>query len=319
MACYSIYMKQILFNTFKITLGAMIAILIARFFQLEFYISAGILTILTIQNTKKETIFTALERLVAFVVALIIAYINFNIIGFDITGFIAYLFIYIFICQYFKWYSSMAINSVLISHFLTFNSYTLPDINNELGLFIIGVGIGVIANLHLNQNSYINVLKKEADDQIKYILLRMSKRVLNELDDYDGKCFIKLNHLIINAKAISIENENNALFIKNTDLKYIQMREHQTQVLQEMYKVICHLNTKPITAKIISDFLYKITIEFHERNNCIELLEEFKIIHMKMKEERLPVSRKEFEDRARLFYLMQLIEEFLLIKKEYLE
>lgn len=310
-------MKTILFNTFKITISAFIAIRIAMFFQLEFYLSAGILTILTIQNTKKETIQTAIERLIAFIIAIIISYMTFNNIGFNINGFILYLVIYIFICQYFKWYSSMAINSVLITHFLTFNSYAFNHINNEIGLFIIGVGIGVIANLHLNQNNSIYILKKEADEQIRYILLRMSKRIISNIEDYNGQCFIKLNHLIIKAKNISIENEKNVLFTKNNDLEYIKMREHQMQVLQEMYKVITHLYTTPITSKIISDFIYKISLEYDENNDCKDLLNEFYNINEKIKEERLPTTRKEFEDRARLFHLLQLINEFLTIKKEY--
>lgn len=312
-------MKTILLNTFKITIASFISIMIARYFELEFYLSAGILTILTIQHTKKETIQTALERFVAFILALIISYLCFTVIEFSIVGFIVYLIIYIFICQYFKWYSSMAINSVLITHFLTFNSYTFDYINNEIGLFIIGVGIGVIANLHLNQNDSIHILKKEADEQIKYILFRMSLRILNEIEGYNGQCFIKLNHLIIKAKALSLENEKNTFFSKSNDYQYIKMREHQSQVLQEMYKVINRLNTTPITSKIISDLILKISIEYNEKNDCILLLKEFDSIHLKLKEERLPVTRKEFEDRARLFHLMQLIEEFLTIKKEYIK
>ena len=312
-------MKTILLNTFKITVASFISIMIARYFKLEFYLSAGILTILTIQHTKKETIQTALERFVAFILALIISYLCFTVIEFSIVGFIIYLVIYIFICQYFKWYNSMAINSVLITHFLTFNSYSFDYINNEIGLFVIGVGIGVIANLHLNQNDSIHTLKQEADEQIKYILLRMSQRVLNEIEDYNGQCFIKLNHLITKAKVVSLENEKNTFFSKSNDYQYIKMREHQSQVLQEMYKVINRLNTTPITSKIISDLILKISIEYNEKNDCILLLKEFYLIHLKLKEERLPITRKEFEDRARLFHLMQLIEEFLTIKKEYIK
>lgn len=312
-------MKTILLNTFKITVASFISIMIARYFKLEFYLSAGILTILTIQHTKKETIQTALERFVAFILALIISYLCFTVIEFSIVGFIVYLVIYIFICQYFKWYSSMAINSVLITHFLTFNSYSFDYINNEIGLFVIGVGIGVVSNLHLNQNDSIHILKKEADEQIKYILFRMSLRILNEIEGYNGQCFIKLNHLIIKAKALSLENEKNTFFSKSNDYQYIKMREHQSQVLQEMYKVINRLNTTPITSKIISDLILKISIEYNEKNDCILLLKEFYLIHLKLKEERLPITRKEFEDRARLFHLMQLIEEFLTIKKEYIK
>lgn len=313
-------MNKVFFNTVKITLAAIIAILIARIANLEFYISAGIVTILTIQSTKKETIATAIERFFAFIIAIIIAYVSFSLFGFNILSFGIYLLFYIFICQYFKWYASMAVNSVLISHFLTFSHISLYSLINEILLFVIGVGIGIVSNMHLHRNiDYMNALKLEADEQIKYILLRMSKRIINGVDDYDGNCFDKLNDLIVQAKAVSIENENNVVFNKNNfDKEYIRMREHQSQVLYDMYKTIKTMDTTPLTAKIISDFLRKISIEYHENNDCRDLIEEFNSIDLDMKSVPLPSNRKEFEDRARLFSLLRLIEEFLEIKKEFL-
>ena len=324
-------MNKVFFNTVKITLAAIIAILIARIANLEFYISAGIVTILTIQSTKKETIATAIERFFAFIIAIIIAYVSFSLFGFNILSFGIYLLFYIFICQYFKWYASIAVYLVLISHFLTFSHISLYSLINEILLFVIGVGIGIVANMHLHRNiDYMNALKLEADEQIKYILLRMSKRIINEIDEYDGNCFDKLNDLIVQAKAVSIENENNVVFNKNNfDKEYIRMREHQSQVLSDsklmtnyrddMYKTIKTMDTTPLTAKIISDFLRKISIEYHENNDCRDLIEEFNSIDLDMKSVPLPSNRKEFEDRARLFSLLRLIEEFLEIKKEFLQ
>lgn len=313
-------MNKVFFNTVKITLAAIISIVFARIMNLEFYISAGIVTILTIQSTKKETIATAIERFFAFLIAIVIAYVSFSLFGFNILSFGIYLLFYIFICQYFKWYASMAVNSVLISHFLTFSHISLYSLINEILLFVIGVGIGIVANMHLHRNiDYMNALKLEADEQIKYILLRMSKRIINEIDEYDGNCFDKLNDLIVQAKAVSIENENNVVFNKNNfDKEYIRMREHQSQVLYDMYKTIKTMDTTPLTAKIISDFLRKISIEYHENNDCRDLIEEFNTIDLDMKSVPLPSNRKEFEDRARLFSLLRLIEEFLEIKKEFL-
>lgn len=313
-------MNKILFDTFKIAFAALISILIAYFIQLEFYISAGIVTILTIQSTKRHTFQTALERLIAFVLALLIASVCFRLAGYTIAGYGLYLLIYIFFCQLFKWNASMAVNSVLISHFLTFQNMTFSSILNEAGLFMIGVSVGVIVNLHLRKDLHtMNRLKNQTDDQIRYILQRMSERILYPLDDYDGNCFDKLNRMITYAKIVSIENENNALIHKDSyDHNYIKMREHQTQILYEMYKLCRHLNTTPITAKLISDFLYLIQEEYHKDNNCSELLDHFYILNQQMKELDLPIDRKEFEDRARLYGLMCLIEEFLLIKKEFL-
>ena len=311
-------MKRVVFNTIKIVLASIFAIVIAYSLDFSFYISCGIVTILTIQSTKKDTLHTAIERFIAFIIALVIAYGCFYFFGYTILAYCIYLVFYLFICQLCSWYSSMAVNSVLISHFLTFQMMTFPTIINELGLFGIGVSIGIMANLHLKKNIYIEDLKSQADNQIRYILLRMSKRIVQDIDEYDGSCFDVLYELISKAKTMSYENEKNSIFtFDDFDRKYISMRSKQTQVLYEMYKIIRNMHTTPFTAKMISEFLNKIANEYHLKNDCEQLLDEFYDLDAKMKSTPLPVERNEFEDRARLFVLLRRIEEFLLIKREF--
>ena len=311
-------MKRVVFNTMKIVLASILAIVIAYSLDFSFYISCGIVTILTIQSTKRDTIQTAIERCIAFVIALVIAYGCFYFFGYTILAYCIYLVFYLFICQLCSWYSSMAVNSVLISHFLTFQMMTYPTIINELGLFIIGVSIGIMANLHLKKNIYIEDLKNQADDQIRHILLRMSKRILQNVDDYDGSCFDVLFDLISKAKTMSYENEKNSIFtFDDFDRKYISMRSKQTQVLYEMYKIIRNMHSTVFTAEIISNFLFKIANEYHLENDCEQLLDEFYDLDAKMKSTPLPVERNEFEDRARLFVLLRRIEEFLIIKRDF--
>ena len=56
----------------------------------------------------------------------------------------------------------MAINSVLMSHFLPAEAMTFSGVINEGAIFLIGMGIGVIANMHLKENlDYIEELKED--------------------------------------------------------------------------------------------------------------------------------------------------------------
>ena len=73
-------MKSIITNTIKITLAAVLAILCAQALKLDFAVSAGIVAILSVQPTKKETLRTALSRMLAFAVALVISITLFNFI-----------------------------------------------------------------------------------------------------------------------------------------------------------------------------------------------------------------------------------------------
>ena len=58
---------------------------------------------------------------------------------------------------------------------------------------------------------------------------------------------------------------------------------------------------------------------FEKGNDGRALMKEFLQMDECMKSKPLPVERKEFEDRARLFALMRDIEEFIGIKVEFAE
>lgn len=313
---------KVVFNTVKIAGAAMIAILIAQLAGAEFAVSAGIVAILTIQPTKKETLKTATGRLAAFGSAILIAAVCFGLLGYTMAAFLVYLVIFILFCQIFGWYSAMAMNSVLISHFLTLGDMGPGEVGNEVLLFAVGVGVGILANLHLHKNvDYIEELKAEADAQIKRILGRMSERILDhDMADYNGECFVKLRDSLRKARNVAEENYNNQFGSGDVyDMEYIRMRDRQCRVLYEMYKNVRTIETTPVTASRISDFLREMSEVYHKDNTGRELLKRFERMDAEMKSHPLPTERKEFEDRARLFGLLRNIEEFLRIKIEFSE
>lgn len=310
--------KNILFNTIKITAASIISILAAFALGLEFAVSAGIVTILSIQPTKKETLKTALSRLLAFVCALLIAWVCFGVFGITVQAFFVYLFVFIGVCLIFKWNSAMAMNSVLISHFLSVGNMSPEMILNEVLIFVIGVGLGIFANMHLSKDEFaIEELREATDNQIKKILTRMSERILtHDLSDYNGECFEKLMSILHKAQAMADTNYKNQFGDADVfDMEYLKMREEQCRILFEMYKNVKKLNTSPTQAKMISDFLREIAGEYHKDNTVDDLLVRFYGIDGAMKAEPLPVTRDEFEDRARLFAVLGLLEEFLKIKE----
>ena len=197
---------------------------------------------------------------------------------------------------------------------------SLHTITNEALIFFIGAGIGVIANLHLRKNVYyIEELKEANDRQIKEILFRMSQRIIDkDVSDYNLEEFIELKKSIRKAKNVAEDNYNNQLLSNDIfDIEYIKMRDNQCHILYEMYKNVRTINTTPITAKKISEFLNEMAETYHKNNTGKELLEKFYEMDNSMKNKPLPVERTEFEDRAKLFMLLRYIEEFLQIKVEF--
>ena len=139
----------------------------------------------------------------------------------------------------------------------------------------------------------------------------MSLRILDKnLANYDGSCFEELNKSLFFAKELAEQNFKNQLKKDESDLKYLKLQSQKVAILYEMYKRVKNIKTQPSTAKIISDFLQKVSEEYPIQNNEL-LLNEFNSIWQEMKNRPLPQTRQEFEDRAELFTLLELIEEFL--------
>lgn len=314
--------KETIFNTLKIALAAILATIIAMKWELAFAVSAGTLSILTIQPTKRETIQTALGRLPAFFIALLIARLSYGLIGYTLWGFALFLLLYIFMCQVFGWYNSMAINSVLMSHFLTWESMSLYPVLNECKLFLIGMGIGVLANLHLRKDvNYMEELKENTDSQIRGILYQIADRIMDrEVENRGEEYFSALIDSIRKAQNVADANYKNQLTVKDKyDIEFIHMRERQCHVLGEMYKNVHQIHTTPVTARKIADFVTDMANKYHKNNTGAELLLQFRELDLSMKEKPLPEERLEFEDRARLFHLLRQMEEFILFKVDFLE
>ena len=312
--------KRNCIHALKISVAAIAAILLAEALNLQFAVSAGIVAILSVAFTKRETIRTAVSRFLAMAVALVIAVACFNLIGYDRYGFFAYLVLFIIVCRFMKWDNAMAMDSVLISHFLTLKAMGVPELTNEIGLFVIGVGIGIVANLFIRpKKDYMARMKEETDALIKQALHRMSLRIMNpDMEGYDGSCFETLTKTIDEASALAHLNYMNRLTSDGReDIEYIAMREKQADTLYEIYKHLSKIETVPVTAEMLSEFLEKVSVEYSMDNTVEGLLKDFDELNTHVKEMPLPTDRAEFEDRARLFAVMRGMEDFMKLKHEY--
>ncbi|MDE6606831.1 MAG: aromatic acid exporter family protein, partial [Lachnospiraceae bacterium] len=66
----------------KISIGSAVSIFLAGIIGLSSGTSAGIITLLTIQDTSKETITISVKRVYAFLLATILSYAIFHLVGY---------------------------------------------------------------------------------------------------------------------------------------------------------------------------------------------------------------------------------------------
>lgn len=304
----------------NVVIASVLAIAIAEILSLQFPISAGIVAILSVLGTKRETVKTALHRLMAFCVAICIASICFCLADYTTGAFLLYLILFIPICVSMKWNSAMALDSVLISHFIVFGNMQLESLGNEFALFGIGAGFGILVNMSLHRDlNYVSQLKQETDQLISQALKRMASRINGtKLECYDGSCFERMRMCVAEAMVVANENILNQLLKSDSkDVDYIRMRTLQIDVLFEMYRMVIRMNSVPSTASRLSEYFELVSEQFSEANTVSGLLVRHKEITQEMESLPLPKTRKEFEDRAKLYSILVNMEEFLKLKKNY--
>lgn len=314
--------KVHLLKSLKIAVSALLSIFIAGELGLESSATAGIITVLSIQKTKRETVRSAVNRIVAYGCALVLAAICFRVLGFSLPAFAVYLFLFAFLCMAAGWQEAITTDSVLISHFLQEGNMGAAMLVNETLLLVIGAGMGILVNLHLHsKEADFEKLADEVDKQIKEILRKMAELLPQLQKESDEcSCFSRLEESLRQAKLCAVANYNNSFFRKDTyQLDYLRMREQQTVVLKGIYQNIRRIVYLPEQAVAVAALFADVEQAYHKENTVTELLERLGALLEEMKQEKLPQSREEFEARAILFYILVQMEELLMIKRRFMD
>ncbi len=306
----------------KIAIGSAIAMLIAYWIGLEYAVSAGVITLLTIQDTKKETVMVSIVRFIAFLMAAILAWIVFTVCAYNPVAYGLFLLLFVGIGYHFKMYEAIPINAVLATHYLLEKQMTLSLVGNEALLLLIGAGIGTLMNLYIPSNlKYILAGQRIIEEDIKNILSRMSQKlIVLDKSDYNDKCFGPLSEHIEVSLKHAYTNMNNSFFQETQYyIKYMEMRKQQCEVLREIYEKIIGLTTVPDQAYLVADFIKEISSSLAESNNAKKLIEEEEQLLARLKDTPLPITREEFEDRAILYMILKDFRIFLKMKESFAE
>lgn len=312
--------KEKLKKAIKIAAACMMAILVANLLQLKYYTTAGIITILTLQDTKKQTLQTAIRRVLSYISSLFMAAVLFSVFGYSLWAYGIYIFIFIFLCVMF-WPESMTVASVLVSHFLIEQSMGSEWLYNETMLFLIGTSLGILVNMLLlkQRDQELAMLIDQADNEMKKILGHMAVQLGDEdSDEYANTCFGLLNEKLEIARNCAARNFNNVVFGSSTfELDYVEMRQKQSMELEDIYRSVGMIQTLPRQAAFVAEYMGRISREYHRDNDVQGLLDGLERVLDGMGREDMPKSREEFEARAVLFYILKQLEEFLKLKNEF--
>lgn len=287
---------------------------------LNYYTSAGIITLLTLQDTTKETIVAAFKKVGIFFLSVLIAFLIFKVFSYNPFAYGMFLLVFISSCHFIKVYDAIPINAVLVTHFLLEENMSLETITNEGLLMIIGAGIGILLNIYIPSNvRYIKKQQKIIEKGFIDILNSISDLISNKNESPSiEECFESLKLDISRGLDQAQANKNNTFFKENRYFtQYMELRCQQFSVLEEIYSKIKTLSTVPAQAHEVAFFIKEISQSFSESQIAKGLLDSLEDLLLKFKESSLPITREEFENRAILYMLLMDLKVLLRMKKNF--
>ncbi len=306
----------------KIGIGSSIAIYIAQSLDLEYAVSAGTVTLLTLMTSKLETFRLSLSRFATFAVTLILAFVIVSHISNIWLAYGLLLLMVVFIAESLGLRATISVNSVVAAHLVTSQDLSRGSIINEFLLVLIGVTLAVILNLfHANYSHRRQIIAnmRKTEGELQKILgnvasyLRggeLREDVWGEISGLEGE----LQKYIASA----YEYQDNT-FQSHPEyyISYFEMRLEQFKILHRLQREIIRVRSIPQQAAVIAEYLEYLSGYVVEVNSPVEQIERLNALLESMRREELPRSREEFENRAILYHVLMDIQDFLYCKAEF--
>ncbi|MBU9714704.1 aromatic acid exporter family protein [Evansella tamaricis] len=312
-------MFRIGYRTIKTALGAAIAIGIAQAFQLDFFASAGIITILCIQKTRRKSFQMSWARFLACIIGLLYAGLLFEYIAYHPITVGVLLLLFIPTTLLLKIQAGIVTSSVIILHIYTSGQVTLNLILNELALISIGIFCALLMNAYMpSVETKLSKMQQQLERNFSKIFQEFSVYVKTGQSTWSGKEITNSATLLEEAQTIAAQNlENHLLRYDDQYYHYFKMREKQLEIIERMMPLLTTIEIQLKQGEMVADYMKELSEGVNPGNTSSKYVE--KLDHLKkiFKNMPLPETREEFEARSALMHLVYEINEYLLIKQQF--
>ncbi len=301
-------MKTNIYLLIKITLGFIIAFLIAYFLNLPYFYTTGVITLLSLEKTKLKSYNIALIRLLSMIVAFSLGSLLFYLSNFQAYGVIVFILIFIPLSYLIKLEKGLSVSLVLVSQI--YLEKDLYFVFNAFYIFFIGVGVALLLNFVIpNYQKEITKNITLIDEDINEIIINISNQInpnINNIKPLITKTF----------DLIQLELENISSDQVKENFNYLEMRNQQLYLLEKINKdlnEIALIDEK----EIILNYLKLFKDQIGKENYALDLNNKLNELFELFKKRPLPKERSLFEQRAVLYTTLLDLKQFLNLKLLY--
>ena len=306
-------------RTTKLVLATCLACFLAYFLDLSSAVSAGIIALLSLSDTRRSTLKLARNRLFSMLLALAIGVLAFQLTGYHIWSLGLYLVLYVPLAYKMGWEIGITPSSVLVGHLLVQESTSPELLLNEVLLFLIGTIFALLVNLYMpSREKAIHSYHLQVEEKLKDILHRF-KYYLSRGDGRNQAQLVdELDELLDEAlKLVYLDHSDHLFHQTDYHIHYFEMRQRQSRILRNMAQQIntCHLAASE--SLILAQLFAKIATQLSQTNPAHDLLDDIERYLEVFRNRSLPKTREEFETRATLLQLLREAETFIQVKVDF--
>lgn len=316
-------LKEQIVKSLKITIGVIVAILIAQALKMEFYSSVGTIVIVSMLSAKKQSIKLAGTRLLAAIVSLGLSSLLFTIFGFSLGVFALYIFIFTFLMYKFDTEIAIVLNVVLVMHIYSLEKISFPILLNEFGLMFLGILVALVFNFFiLDIEEELIKYQKQAESLFDAIFKNMGQCLVNECRfELVEEKLVELDEVLSKAKARAYKYMNSYYIQQNNYyVEYFIMRKQQYYTVRSMQKFIKLKFLKQLEVELLKNFTDNFVNNTKILNTCesqMVVLEEIK--HHFTHVAELPPTHGQLQNRIALHQYLYSLEDLVSVKMRFIE
>jgi uncharacterized membrane protein YgaE (UPF0421/DUF939 family) len=308
-------MSRTLQTSLKMGLVFVAASLLARLFGLDGWITGGLIALLSIQQTKKDSLIVAAKRLVNAGAGLALSSAFFVMFGYSFAVFALFVFIFALMSWLSRTQEGIVPTLVLSASLLAYGSFDGRMLLETSLLMVTAIGVATVSNVFFPTGARRVFMTHM--DRIDSMLKDHLYVLALALKDNDGRTDYETHRTMMDKrlgeviKAARLMDKDVLFDNDHRYLSYLEMRQNQISVADDIYTLASRIRTPHPYSQDISRFVMDLIPEIGHADRATAMRERLRDMLETYRKSPLPETRDDFETRAALFQALFELERFL--------
>lgn len=308
-------MTRYLHLTIKMSTASIITILIAMAFNLEYTITAGILAVLSIQLTRRDSLMNALQRFLSSIIGLFLAVLMFLVLGYNLWVFALFTVVFIYLSFLLKLSIGIVPTLVLVSHVLLVGQFDMSIIINSIMIMAIAITVALAVNslYPLKSQTKLLALIDAIDAIIRKDLENLALRISGKINNQESlNTHKELKQELERLKQEAELIDKDILFDHDYRLiHYLNVRSAQMTQIDRMLALIIETTKTTEHALKLAEYVRQLKDDVGHADKATSQRESLKALLSHYRQSALPKTREEFEYRSMLYQITIELDTFL--------